>query len=244
MYLLTENPAMNHSSQEEPPQWIIHITLEALKQTWKYSQIQPKCNQPTVESFKSTVIEKLSNLLEENIEINNITQNTPDKISNMLALPNTNWDVYKLYANMHDLQPLGKTIFINIKTTGLKPSSRIVQISLIMININSKEPFTIEKWQRKINPLIDILPEVSKIHGITNQTIQKCSTLSRYTTSIQHYLKNATIVGFNINLFDIPILNNEFLRINPKFQGFGYKHLIDIAQIYWKFIPRDLPTAY
>ena len=62
--------------------------------------------------------------------------------------------------------------------------------------------------------------------------------------TIKAYLRNAVIVGFNIHKFDLPILNNEFKRVDPQFQGFDYKYALDLGQVFWKTNKKTLTNAY
>lgn len=131
-------------------------------------------------------------------------------------------------------------VVFDIESTGLSLSNdRIVEISIIKIKPNGEE----EVKTRRINPTIPIPPEVTAIHGITNEDVKDCPTFKQIARSMADFMEGCDFIGYNSTYFDIPMLAEEFLRAGVDFD-FKKRKLIDVHTIYRRKEPRDLTAAY
>lgn len=131
-------------------------------------------------------------------------------------------------------------VFFDLETTGLDiANDRIVEISLLKILPDNTQ---ISKTMR-INPQIPISEKASEIHGIYDKDVQDAPIFSDVAIEIKSYFADADISGFNINRFDIPLLVEEFLRINIDFD-IDDKNIVDVQTIYHKMEKRTLSAAY
>ncbi len=131
-------------------------------------------------------------------------------------------------------------VFFDLETTGINVGrDRIVEISLLKVNIdNQKETLT-----RRINPMMPIPKEVTAIHGITNEMLVDEPTFEQVAHQILNFIGNADLAGYNSNKFDIPLLVEEFLRVNIDF-NIKNRSFIDVQNIFHKMEPRTLKAAY
>ncbi|GAA6113205.1 helicase C-terminal domain-containing protein [Apilactobacillus apinorum] len=111
---------------------------------------------------------------------------------------------------------MSKTIFsvVDIETTGSSQSNdtnRIIQFSCTFIQ-NAK---IIGSFNSFINPEINIPTEITKLTGISNQTVVNAPTFSEVANKIYELLEGTVFVAHNVN-FDFPFLNLEFQRVNHK----------------------------
>lgn len=131
-------------------------------------------------------------------------------------------------------------IFFDIESTGLNTiKDRIVEISVLKVHPDGKEEI---KTQR-INPEMPIPQESSKIHGITDEDVKDKPTFKQVAKSLANFMEGCDIAGFNSVAFDIPILEEEFIRAEVDYDFRKRKH-VDIQTIFHKMEPRTLVAAY
>jgi DNA polymerase-3 subunit epsilon len=128
----------------------------------------------------------------------------------------------------------------DLETTGLDISAdRIVEIAILKVSPDGKE----EKFEKRINPEMTISEESTSIHGISNDDIKDCPTFSDLADEIALFIGDSDLAGFNSNKFDIPLLAEEFLRVNHSFKA-GDRRFIDVQNIFHKMEQRTLVAAY
>ncbi|HAH58823.1 MAG: 3'-5' exonuclease [Lentimicrobium sp.] len=128
----------------------------------------------------------------------------------------------------------------DLETTGTNVGKdKIVEISAIKINPDGSE----EILDQRLNPEIPIPPEVTKIHGISDEDVKDAPTFKVFAPQLLQFLGNADLGGYNSNKFDIPLLVEEFLRAEIDFDLKG-RRFIDVQNIFHKMEPRTLKAAY
>ncbi len=131
-------------------------------------------------------------------------------------------------------------VFLDIEATGLSiGSDRIVEIALMRVNLDQ----TTDAITRRFNPERPIPPEVTKIHGITDDAVKDCPTFAQGGHEIMNFIANADLAGYNSNKYDIPLLAEEFLRAGIDFDVESRK-LVDVQNIFHYMEPRTLHAAY
>ena len=130
--------------------------------------------------------------------------------------------------------------FIDLETTGINVSAdRIVEISVLKINPNGNE----EWLTTRINPEMPIPPKSSAIHGITDKDIADSPTFKEIAKKLAAFLEGTDLAGYNAIKFDIPVLAEEFLRVNIDFNFLKRKY-VDVQVIFHKKEQRTLSAAY
>lgn len=131
-------------------------------------------------------------------------------------------------------------IFFDLETTGTNIThDRIVEISLIKVMPDGSE---IERT-RRINPEMPIPAEATAIHHITDQDVADQPTFRQIAKGLAEMFDGADIAGFNSNRFDIPLLIEEFNRVQIPF-NLADTRFIDVQTIFHKREPRTLVAAY
>lgn len=130
--------------------------------------------------------------------------------------------------------------FFDIESTGLSVvNDRIVEISILKVFPNgNKESRT---WL--VNPEKSIPPEVTAIHGITNEKVANEPTFKELSHRIYEMIKDSDLAGYNSNKFDIPMLAEELLRAEIEFD-FSKKKAVDVQNIFHRKEQRTLEAAY
>jgi DNA polymerase III subunit epsilon len=130
--------------------------------------------------------------------------------------------------------------FIDLETTGINISSdRIVEISVLKITPEGKEEWMISR----INPEMTIPPKSIAIHGITDDDVASSPTFREIAKNLTSFLEGCDLAGYNALKFDIPVLAEEFLRVNADF-NFRKRKYVDVQVIFFKKEQRTLSAAY
>lgn len=129
---------------------------------------------------------------------------------------------------------------IDLETTGVNlGTDRIVEIAIVKILTDGSR---IVK-RKLINPEMPIPKTSSDIHGITNEMVKDAPTFKQVAHELKQVLDGCDIAGYNSNRFDIPLLMEEFLRVQVEFDMKG-RRLIDVQKIFHQMEQRTLGAAY
>ncbi len=128
----------------------------------------------------------------------------------------------------------------DLEATGINlASDRVVEISILKIH-----PDNTEEWKTmRINPTIPIPQQSSDIHGIYDEDVKDAPTFEEAAQELYNFLENCDLGGYNSNRFDVPMLKEEFLRVNMDLKT-EQRKMVDVFRIFQKMEPRDLTSAY
>lgn len=136
---------------------------------------------------------------------------------------------------------LGKPIaFFDLETTGINVATdKIIEVAVLKVNPDLTE----ESFFSRVNPLMHISKESTEITGISDEDVKDAPTFKDIAPRLAKFIENCDFGGFNSNRFDIPMLAEEFLRVEHDFDMKNRK-CIDVQVIYHKKEPRTLSAAY
>jgi DNA polymerase III subunit epsilon len=131
-------------------------------------------------------------------------------------------------------------VFLDLETTGINVSTdRIVEISLLKISTKGKE-----QWMTsRVNPEMPIPPKVTAIHGISDSDVADAPKFREIAKNVALFMEGCDLAGYNAVKFDIPVLAEEFLRVNIDF-NFAKRRYVDPQVIFYKKEQRTLSAAY
>jgi DNA polymerase-3 subunit epsilon len=131
-------------------------------------------------------------------------------------------------------------VIFDLETTGVNIAfDRIVELSALKVLPDGQE----EWLTLRINPGIPISPEATKVHGITDADVANAPHFKDVARKIASFLEGCDLAGFNSMKFDIPILCEEFLRVNVDFDPARHRY-VDVQVIFHKKEQRTLSAAY
>ncbi|MBE9488081.1 MAG: 3'-5' exonuclease [Bacteroidetes bacterium] len=131
-------------------------------------------------------------------------------------------------------------VTFDLETTGIDVvKDRIVEISIIKVFADGKK----DVKTRRVNPLMPIPAGSSAIHGIFDEDVVDCPPFKSIAKSLAVYITGCDIAGFNSNMFDIPMLMEEFLRAGVDID-LKKVNAIDVQNIFHKMEQRTLVAAY
>lgn len=94
----------------------------------------------------------------------------------------------------------------------------------------------------RVNPGIHIPMETTLIHGIKDEDVANSPFFAAVAPEIRDLLDKCDLGGYNLIRFDIPMLLEEFARLNLAFD-MDDRRVIDAQRIFHKREPRDLSAA-
>ncbi|WP_395318421.1 helicase C-terminal domain-containing protein [Fructilactobacillus frigidiflavus] len=99
---------------------------------------------------------------------------------------------------------------VDMETTGtsIKQGAHIIQFSVRFV----KNHQVVDAYSTYINDRVEISDEISKLTGITSETIKNAPTFDQVAATIYKKLKNTVFVAHNVN-FDFPFLNTFLEKV-------------------------------
>jgi DNA polymerase III subunit epsilon len=131
-------------------------------------------------------------------------------------------------------------VILDLETTGTwKEKDRIVEIGMVKLLPDGSR----ETYLRRVNPGIPIPPEVSELIGITDQDVKDAPAFAEIAKEALDFIGDSDIAGFNVERFDLPLLEREFANANLAFD-MEKRSVYDAQKIYHLHEKRDLTAAY
>lgn len=130
--------------------------------------------------------------------------------------------------------------FIDLETTGINVSTdRIVELAIVKIM-----PDASKQIKRKlVNPEMPIPKAATEVHGITDELVHQAPTFKQIANEVKQFIEGADLAGYNSNRFDIPMLNEEFLRAGMSV-NLENRKLLDVQKVFHMMEQRTLSAAY
>ena len=151
--------------------------------------------------------------------------------------------------NLNLTRPL---LFFDIESTGLNiPNDSIIELSFVKVFPDGKEEvktWKIKPWDYEKQCQRPIDPSASKVNGITDDMLVDCPTFYEVADEVADWLKDSDLAGFNSTKFDLPMLAEEFERVELAGQKLNVDlhspKMVDVQNIYHTMEPRNLKAAY
>ena len=132
-------------------------------------------------------------------------------------------------------------IFFDLETTGVNfQDDRIVEVSYIKVYPNGTE----ESKTIRVNPGRHIPAEATAVHHITDEDVANERPFKDIARELAKTFKGCDIGGFSSNKFDLPLLQEEFIRAGVEDFDPSRCRLIDVQTIFHKMEQRTLVAAY
>jgi len=131
-------------------------------------------------------------------------------------------------------------VFFDLESTGVSiTQDRIVQIGAIKVNPDGTE----EIKNVLLNPTIPIPAGATEIHGISDADVQDKPLFRQVAKSFASWLSGCDLAGYNSDNFDVPMLIEEFMRVEIAFPEKETK-FIDVLKIERKVNSHKLGDTY
>ena len=128
--------------------------------------------------------------------------------------------------------------FIDVETTGLSPqTSRVCEVALISFQGDNR----VNHFSSLINPGFAIPPEVSKIHGITDDMVRNSPSFGALAPRLIDAIEGSVIVAHNAD-FDLSFLKMEFARAGLRLPELPVIDTLHVARGFGAFSNNRLGT--
>ena len=214
------------STDEIPPEYLeyqVDRCLSAFK-TNLLSELQQTC-------FKTKFTVGIKNTTEK-----------PVKLWNKINL----MERAKLSASAHILQALPQLAFLDLETDGTNiDTANILQVAIIkpVVDLEYDSLSYMTTWSKYVLPWDGYSQKDNKayhINHIGDKELKSAMDIEEALINITYHLYNTVIVGYNINQFDIPILQRH---CNKYQEPLFYKYSIDLYPAIWKDKKQKLGDA-
>lgn len=130
-------------------------------------------------------------------------------------------------------------VFFDIESTGTNPrSDRIIDLALVKISPSGER----EQHHWRVHPERPIPPDSTAVHGISDEDVKDAPKFKEMALHVAGLIEGCDLAGYNILMFDIPLLDEEFRRAAVPFSMEG-RRVLDAQRIFHKREPRDLTAA-
>ncbi|MEI8175508.1 MAG: 3'-5' exonuclease [Candidatus Omnitrophota bacterium] len=131
-------------------------------------------------------------------------------------------------------------VVLDLETTGVWiEKDKIVEIGMVRCAPDGSR----RTFIKRVNPGIPIPANVSRIIGITDADVKDAPAFKEITQEVLDFLGDADIGGFNVERFDLPVLEREVFDAGLRFE-WRNRVVYDAQKIYHIHEQRDLMAAY
>lgn len=131
-------------------------------------------------------------------------------------------------------------VVLDLETTGTWiEKDRIVEIAMVRLAPEGERT----AYQARVNPGMPIPARVSEIIGIRDADVKECPRFSKIAPEVAAFIGAADLGGFNVERFDLPVLERELFEAGIKFD-WRTRTLYDAQRIYHLHEKRTLKAAY
>lgn len=131
-------------------------------------------------------------------------------------------------------------VVLDLETTGTwVEKDRIIEIALVKRLPEGGK----EVYHSRVNPLIPIPPVVQKLTGITDADVAGAPLFKAIAAEVAAFLAGADLAGFNIDKFDLPLLERELSEAGVPLVALE-RRVFDAQKVYHVNEKRDLTAAY
>ena len=134
---------------------------------------------------------------------------------------------------------MNKIIFDLETTSAEKDTCRIVELAIKQIDETGK---VLINKSKRYNPGVPITPAAQEAHGITNEMVKDCPKFEDDAKKLRKIFEDAILIGYNIIVFDIPVLLNEFERAGVDLNL--SRQVIDVMKVETALHSRTLSAVF
>ena len=131
-------------------------------------------------------------------------------------------------------------VILDLETTGIWiEKDKIIEIAMIKVFPDE----TRTTYSSYVNPGMPIPPEVTEVTGIKDADVKDAPKFRDISSEVFRFLEEADIGGFNVERFDLPLLERELTECGIKFE-WSKRSIYDAQKVYHLHNKRDLTAAY
>lgn len=131
-------------------------------------------------------------------------------------------------------------IVFDLETTGTWiEKDRIIEIAIIKLLPSGER----QTYHQRVNPLMPIPAVVEQLTGISNDDVKNEPSFQMIAQQVVDFIADSDVAGFNVEKFDIPLLERELHDVGIAFT-FAGRVVYDAQKVFHLNEKRDLTAAY
>jgi len=131
-------------------------------------------------------------------------------------------------------------VVLDLETTGTwTDKDKIIEVALIRCEPSGEQ----KSFTSKVNPGMRIPAVVSELTGIKEEDVKEAPRFSKIAVEVLKILEGADLGGFNLERFDLPLLERELGEAGHAFD-WRARTVYDAQKIYHINEKRDLSAAF
>mgnify|MGYP001590891092 FL=1 len=131
-------------------------------------------------------------------------------------------------------------VVLDLETTGVwVDRDKIIEIAMVKSFPDGRK----ETYLKKVNPGVPIPAVISQLIGITDADVKDAPAFKDIAKEVLVFVGDSDLAGFNIEKFDLPLLEREVREANLQFNWKAHK-VYDAQRVYHLNEKRDLYAAY
>ena len=131
-------------------------------------------------------------------------------------------------------------VVLDLETTGTWiEKDKIIEIALIKTSPNGKT----ETYLKRVNPGMPLPKFISQLTGLTDADLKNAPAFKDIAREVFEFIGQADLAGFNVERFDLPVLEREMFYAGIKFEWQKLK-IYDAQKVFHLNEKRDLAAAY
>jgi DNA polymerase III subunit epsilon len=130
-------------------------------------------------------------------------------------------------------------VVLDLETTGTWiEKDRIIEIALVKTAPDGCR----DVFSSKVNPMMPIPKVVTELTGISDADVKSAPTFASIAQKVLDFIGEADLGGFNLERFDLPLLQREMIDAGFKFD-WQSRCVYDAQKVYHLHEKRDLSAA-
>jgi DNA polymerase III subunit epsilon len=131
-------------------------------------------------------------------------------------------------------------IVLDLETTGMwLEKDRIIEIAMIKVLPSGERSV----YHTRVNPAMPIPAVVTELTGISNADVKDAPLFKAIAKDVIEFIGDADLGGFNVDKFDLPLLERELREAGHSFQPRAHA-VYDAQKVFHLNEKRDLTSAY
>lgn len=131
-------------------------------------------------------------------------------------------------------------VCLDVESTGVwVEKDKIIEMAFVKYTPEGNK----STFYKRINPGISIPSVVAQLTGISDREVKDAPSFKQVAQEALDFIADADLGGFNIERFDLPLLEREFAEANIKFE-WKCRKIYDAQKVFHLNEKRDLTAAY
>jgi DNA polymerase-3 subunit epsilon len=131
-------------------------------------------------------------------------------------------------------------VVLDVESTGVWiEKDKIIEVALLKYKPDGSK----EVLHTKVNPGMAIPAHITELTGISDRDVMDCPNFKSLSRQVANFLENSDFGGYNIERFDLPLLQRELSDAGIAF-AWDDRKIYDAQKVYRLNEKRDLSAAY